>query len=256
MSGSGVISFYIPASNQPQVVSAANPLPVVAGTGSLAQEVQGNVAAGAVDSGKPVKIGGVYNTTAPTYTNTQRGDLQIDARGNLKTLTTASLVTGSDARVNIVGLVAADSGSGSGLLASAPYLLNSSNVWDRQRGSAGEGTITKPYAFSASAWRNTQRLTAIGTTAIVAAGGAGVVNFLTSIQMTWQPGLGATVVQILDGATVIAEFDLGAGAGTESGQLLMTFPVPLAGTANTALNVAIDTVGPVKFNAQGYRATP
>lgn len=43
-----------------------------------------SVASGATDSGNPVKVGGKYNSSAPTFTDGQRGDLQIDANGNLK----------------------------------------------------------------------------------------------------------------------------------------------------------------------------
>lgn len=48
------------------------------------QQVQGNVASGATDSGNPIKIGGKFNTTQPTLTDGQRGDLQLDARANLR----------------------------------------------------------------------------------------------------------------------------------------------------------------------------
>jgi len=41
----------------------------------------GNVAAAASDSGNPVKTGGKYNSTKPTYTNGQRGDTQIEING-------------------------------------------------------------------------------------------------------------------------------------------------------------------------------
>ena len=50
---------------------------------NLNAQVVGNVASGATDSGNPVKAGGVYNSTPPTLTNGQRGDLQLDANGNL-----------------------------------------------------------------------------------------------------------------------------------------------------------------------------
>ena len=46
-------------------------------------KVGGNVASGASDSGNPVKVGGVYNSIPPTYTNGQRGDLQLNASGQL-----------------------------------------------------------------------------------------------------------------------------------------------------------------------------
>lgn len=48
--------------------------------------VVGNVASGAADSGNPVKIGLVYNSTPPTVTNGQRVDAQADSAGNLKTV--------------------------------------------------------------------------------------------------------------------------------------------------------------------------
>lgn len=51
------------------------------------QQVQGNIAAGIADSGNPVKAGGKYNVTAPTYADGQRGDIQIDSRGSLKVIT-------------------------------------------------------------------------------------------------------------------------------------------------------------------------
>lgn len=64
-------------------------------TGGAAQQVQGNVAGAATDSGNPVKIGGVYNTTLPTYTNGQRTDLQVGSRGALNvTLFAPNTATG------------------------------------------------------------------------------------------------------------------------------------------------------------------
>ena len=48
------------------------------------QVVQGNVASGSADAGNPVKVGGKYNSTPPTFTDGQRGDLQLDSAGNLK----------------------------------------------------------------------------------------------------------------------------------------------------------------------------
>lgn len=51
------------------------------GTGASANQVQGNAAAGATDTGNPAKIGGVYNSTFPTLTDGQRGNWQFDSRG-------------------------------------------------------------------------------------------------------------------------------------------------------------------------------
>ena len=51
------------------------------------QSAIGNAASGATDSGNPVKVAGKYNSTVPTFTDGQRGDLQISSRGNLMTET-------------------------------------------------------------------------------------------------------------------------------------------------------------------------
>lgn len=58
----------------------------LAGSGAGADEIQGNAAAGATDVGNPVKTGGVYNTSAPTLSNGQRGDTQLDINANTKTV--------------------------------------------------------------------------------------------------------------------------------------------------------------------------
>lgn len=49
---------------------------------TFTQQVVGNVASGAADSGNPVKVGGIYNSTLPTFTNGRRGDMQIGTRGS------------------------------------------------------------------------------------------------------------------------------------------------------------------------------
>lgn len=50
----------------------------------MATNIQGNSASATADEGSPVKIGGVYRSTQPTLTDGQRGDAQLDARGNTK----------------------------------------------------------------------------------------------------------------------------------------------------------------------------
>lgn len=53
----------------------------VSGTGSSASQTQGNVANDGVDSGNPVKVGGVYNSTKPTVASGDRVDWQMTNRG-------------------------------------------------------------------------------------------------------------------------------------------------------------------------------
>lgn len=51
--------------------------------------------AGAAAPTTAAALGGVFNTTAPTYTNGQLGQLQIDSKGNLS-VTQATLIAGED----------------------------------------------------------------------------------------------------------------------------------------------------------------
>ncbi len=51
----------------------------------------GNVGAGVVDSGNPVKVGGKFNASTVTLLDLQRGDLQLDANGNQKIVGTVTV---------------------------------------------------------------------------------------------------------------------------------------------------------------------
>lgn len=69
------------------VIASDSSHPVTSPTASnFNAQVVGSVASGSTDSGNPVKVGGVYNVTAPTLSNGQRADLQVDAYGNLFTI--------------------------------------------------------------------------------------------------------------------------------------------------------------------------
>lgn len=79
---------------------------------SSALTVVGNVAAGVADTGNPVKAGGKYNLTLPTYADGQRGDLQLGIKGALRVslfadtgTNTATFIAATDAFANTyVGL--------------------------------------------------------------------------------------------------------------------------------------------------------
>lgn len=89
----------------------------------------GNVASGATDSGAPVKVGGVFNTTQPTLTTGQRGDVQLGSRGSIRVeVFGAGTATGAG-----VGLINGDSitTSTQGLAElSFGYVFNGA-TWDR-----------------------------------------------------------------------------------------------------------------------------
>ena len=67
--------------------------------GSSSVTAAGNVASGATDSGNPVKVGGVYNSTLPTFTTGQRADLQTDSNGRL-IVTQGTLIRGENETLN------------------------------------------------------------------------------------------------------------------------------------------------------------
>jgi hypothetical protein len=78
--------------------------------------VEGNIASGATDSGNPVKVGGIYSSTAPTLINGQRGNLQLDSSANLKVNVAAGSLSGSSSSIAVndgsstANVVAGDTG--------------------------------------------------------------------------------------------------------------------------------------------------
>jgi hypothetical protein len=101
----------------------------VIGSGLTSTQVQGSSAAAATDIGAPVKVGGVQNSTPPTYSNGQRGDLQVGTRGSLHVE-----LWGNDSGAAVATSTAGDgaSNAGSGIYAlSRPSLFNGS-TWDRE----------------------------------------------------------------------------------------------------------------------------
>jgi hypothetical protein len=68
----GSVTLWKDPTNVLRAVSQAQPLPI-----------GGNVAHAATDSGNPVKVGGVFNSTLPSLSSGQRSDLQLTTRGEL-----------------------------------------------------------------------------------------------------------------------------------------------------------------------------
>lgn len=106
-------------------------LTVDQGTASnLNAQVVGDVASAATDSGNPVKIGAVNHTTPPTYTDGQRGNLEMTTRGelNVNIKQNANSVT--------VGTVEADGTTNSAITLSVRNYNKVFNgtTWDRLSG--------------------------------------------------------------------------------------------------------------------------
>jgi len=103
-------------------VTTANPVPVQSGGGAVD---------GAAASGNPVPIGGIYNSTPPTYDNQDRTQAQYDSRGGqLVVLKGADSGTGTPARNT-----GADGQGGSAStvsVAAQPFVYNvNTSLWDR-----------------------------------------------------------------------------------------------------------------------------
>lgn len=249
-------------------VSDTNPQPVKAlcwngsafaacnttgGTGASADQVQGNSAPAATDSGNPVKVGGVYNSTLPTYTAGQRTDAQADSRGNLRVT-----LMRPDNTTNISSTSALADGSSNSVVSYAinGYGMNyNGSTWDRQRGDAN-GLVVQP-ALSSTFWSYAPPAGGLSntTTALTmkAAAGASVRNYISAFQCAHDTLGGVTELVIRDGAagTVLWRGRLGA---TNNENMNVLFDPPLKGTANTLVEWAMTSAvtGVVYCNAQGY----
>lgn len=217
------------------------------------QEVVGNVASGAADSGNPVKVAGINSTTLPTLTDGQRGNLQIGTRGSLHVAIYApDSATGISAQSTSADGVATSGGS---LRSSANAFAFNGTTWDRLRGNTSGLIVIPPdnsWSYAAASGGIDNSNTAV---TIKAAAGAGVRNYLQSLQVQTATLGAATELAIRDGAagTVLWRTQLQT---TAMPLVTVNFDPPLKGTANTLLEVITLTAvtGDVMINAQGYLA--
>lgn len=112
-----------------------------------------------------------------------------------------------------------------------------------------EGTPAEPVFPIWSYAGATGGITDTADVALVAAGGAGNVNYLTTLQFFNKHATTATEVVVKDGSTVIWR-----GYAPALGAVVsVTFPKPLRSSNNTALNFACVTNSTATIvNAQGY----
>lgn len=105
--------------------------------------VGGTTSSGATDAGNPVKVGGRYNLTLPTFTDGQRADVQLSARGALLAALTAA--NGTPIGVN----ASADASAGAtGLNVTGQGLAFNGSTWDRVRGNIDTGALVTHTAAS------------------------------------------------------------------------------------------------------------
>lgn len=203
---------------------------------------------------------GTYNATPPTLTDGQKTDLQVDSAGSLKV---AGAMTGSGnfsvvSTISEDGTIAASSTAG---LIGAAQALNAQKTAMSTNGDKVNNIATMdgkqvimPYSIGDLTWQYAGIASGIVSSTAdteIKAALATYRNYLTSISISHDTLSAVTEYVIKDGATVIYRGKLQVTA-TEG--LVITFPNPLRGTANTALNFALLTsvTGGVYINAQGY----
>lgn len=112
---------------------------------NLNAQVVGSVASASADSGNPVKVGSIFNSTNPTFTNGQRADVQSNRNGHVATQfrTTFSRTTGN-------ATTTAKSGAGvlHGVIVGANWTQGIGTIYDN---TAGSGTIIMQLDFGSPA---------------------------------------------------------------------------------------------------------
>jgi len=111
--------------------------------------------------------------------------------------------------------------------------------------------VQKPYASAELDWQYTGVLTTATAQAVRAAGAAGVRNYVTGLQYQ-NTNATTTTVLVLDGATLIAQYNAPANMAVPA---VIGFATPLRGTAATALNVNCGSAAAsLQVNVQGYQS--
>lgn len=192
----------------------------LSGSGATASQVQGNVASGATDAGNPVKVGGIFNSSLPTLTNGQRGDLQLNAKG-AATISMAGIFSGDGANATISGNT--DNGGTVRPIAAAPYVFNGT-TYDRQRGDANGGTWVQPSTNSGTS--NFSLIAANTTNSTNVKASAGVITEISVYNNSATIGY----LKLYNSASAPT-----CGSGTPVGRYMIP-----ASTSGAGSNVSID----------------
>lgn len=231
----------------------ANPVPVAfSGSGASSPQTQGTAATNATPVGNPNLIALRYLASPTPAASGQ----QITAWASLLGAQIVALPSATTGTVTGQTFGAfSDSGASSRLLAVANFVSNGTdNVV--ARGDAN-GTVTQPYALADTHWSYAAAAGGISNTTtavtIKASAGGALKNCITAIQISAGTLGAATEVAIRDGAggTVLWRGFLPTGGG----QIDVTFPTPLVGTAATlleAVTLSATVTGGVYVNVQGF----
>lgn len=241
-------------------------------------KVQGAGADGAAPTGNPVLVAGQDGTNAQSLKTDTTGRPEVVgpvAAGSAIGTAAPVLCGGSDGtnvqrlrvdtsgRTVVVGNVAHDAA----VSTDAP-ILNAGEARSTERAAVASADvcrlvtdlvgklITLPYANPENFLSGkTAAMVGTGDTAVIAAQGASVRIYVTTLVITNSHATVGTEVVIKDGATELLRVYVPALNGTAGpNSIAVTLPVPLRLTANTALNAANVTTGSNTYVAAvGYR---
>lgn len=153
--------------------------------------VGGNVASAATDSANPVKVGGVFHTSLPTFTDGQRGDLQIGQKGALITQLTGANTTTA---IGAAGTGSDGIGAFTALGVASAQLLENGTNFDRAREisaalTSGMGTAAVAIApTSAAAAGITPVLSGSAVSGLILKASAGNLYSVYATNATTTPG--------------------------------------------------------------------
>lgn len=210
------------------------------GTAGAAEWLMGGgVASGSADSGNPVKAGGKYNSTQPTFSDGNRGDLQLDSRGRLR------VIIGSGTVEPVVASLSDSQNrtAASLLVSAAPALDNGTNLerargnWNTTTGDTGTKTTG---TFNGATQTNFNARGAIITARIGTVTGA-VTTFQTGIQ--WSPDGGTTWL----GLTALGANDTAVSTGKT--YTWIVYPTNTSQAAGTTPANLAPASGPTQLNA-------
>jgi len=235
-----------------KAMAASLPVAIASDQGTL--PVVGNTASGVTDTGNPVKIGGVASSATPTTASDgQRKDAWLGPQGQV--VTSEGAFTGVDGASNSLAASYTTTNANPRLAAIANYGFNNT-TWDRLRSNT-TGTIVIPpqgWQYAAASGGITNTTTAV---TIKASAGAGLRNYVSSVQINTDALGTATELAIRDGAAGTVLWRQKLQTTTALPVTTITFTNPLVGSVATLLEVVTLTAtvtGAVFFNAQGYVA--
>jgi hypothetical protein len=139
--------------------------------------IAGDVAAAATDSGNPVKVGGKYNTTQPTLTDGQRGNLELNSRGELKVV-----ITNATSQAAVTAPADGATNTNNALHVMGRTQVYNGSTWDRMRGDTNGTLVEQRFSYS--------RKTADGQVK----GSAGFVHAVTIAPTTATPTAGLLTI--------------------------------------------------------------